>query len=102
MFDSFFSTSSCNEVMPACNMRPNILYGSSAVDNPYNTHFLGGTTMMPRLTQDVYTGVKTEEYKNHKGLKNIAIGTGILIVGSMIFGKFRKLGKGFSGLFGSK
>ena len=99
MFDSFFS--SCNEVMPANNYRQNFLYGSGAVDRPYNTNFLGGVSMYRPLASDVYSGVKMEECKNHRGLKNTLMGIGTIIVGSVIFGKFRKLGKGFSGLFGS-
>ncbi len=101
MFESFFSTPVRSDIMPTSSIPtsaiPSMMYGSMYG----NTNFLGGTTMAPCLTRDVYCGVKTEEFKNHIGLKNTLMGTGILLVGSVILGKFTKLGKGLAGLFKS-
>ncbi len=81
----------------------NSMMGASlglGMPNPYyNTSFLGGVTMAPRLTNDVYMSVNRERYRNHKGLKNTLIGIGSVLVGTFVLGKFHKLGKSISKLF---
>ena len=96
MFDSFFSTPTCNDI--SSNYSPNICYGSLAVDRPYNTNFLGGTSMCRPLAHDVYSGVKMEQRKNYNGLVSTLKFMGLFVVGSVVLSKFSKLGKAFSEL----
>ena len=65
----------------------------------YNTNFLGGVTMPAPLMRDTYSSVKMEKIRNINGLKQAAIGTGLVLAGSIVLGKFSKLFKGIVKVF---
>ena len=69
-------------------------FGMGMYSNPYmNTSFLGGVTMAPALTSDVYGSVQRAKFKNWQNMKTV--GLGILTAGATLFAgsKFSKLFK---------
>ncbi len=66
--------------------------------NPYmNTSFLGGITMAPALTSDVYGCAKRGKFKNYKDITTALLGMtaffGTLFIGSKFSKLFKAIGK---------
>ena len=71
--------------------------------NPYaHTNLLGGVSMTPGLTYDVYGSVKSAKYKNLNSIKNIGLGVGGFIAACIAGSKFHKLFKSIGKVFKKK
>jgi hypothetical protein len=74
--------------------------GMGGFYNPYmNTNLLGGVTMMPNLSYDVYGAARQARRENLNGLKNIAIGVGGFLGACIAGTKLNKLFKSIGKLF---
>lgn len=71
--------------------------------NPYmHTNLLGGVSMAPGLSYDVYGSVKRGSYNNLKSLKNIGLGLGGFVAACVAGTKFHKLFKSIGKVFSKK
>lgn len=71
--------------------------------NPYmGTNLLGGVTMAPSLSYDVYGSVRRGNMKNWGALKNIGIGLGGFVAACVAGTKFHKLFKSIGKVFKGK
>ncbi|MBR6098819.1 hypothetical protein IKP85_03660 [bacterium] len=71
--------------------------------NPYmHTNLLGGVSMAPSLSYDVYGSARRSRFSNWIGLKNIGLGVGGFIAACVAGTKFHKLFKSIGKVFKGK
>ena len=71
--------------------------------NPYmHTNLLGGVSMAPSLTYDVYGSVKRGNRSTLNAIKNFGLGIGGFVAACFVGSKFHKLFKSISKVFKGK